>query len=55
MDILSASQATGWRWQLARFGALMFFALACALLAAALLNPSRAGVPGSEPAGLRSL
>ena len=43
MDLQTASRLSGRKWQLARFGALLCFALACGLLVSTLLNSSRAG------------
>ena len=39
MDLLKTEQLTGERWNKAKLGALLCFALACALLAASLLMP----------------
>ena len=40
MDLLETEQLTGERWNKAKLGALLCFAVACALLAASLLTPS---------------
>lgn len=43
MDLQTATPLSGPKWQLARFGALVFFIIACGFLVSSLLNPSRAG------------
>jgi hypothetical protein len=47
MDLLKSEQLTGERWNKAKLGALLCFAVACALLAASLLMPQSAEV-GSD-------
>ena len=47
MDLLETEQLTGERWNKAKLGALLCFAVACALLAASLLMP-QAGEVGSD-------
>ncbi len=44
MDLQTATNLSGRKWQLARIGALVFFVLSCALLVSSLLNVSRAGM-----------
>jgi hypothetical protein len=46
MDLQSATKLIGRRWQLARFGALLFLVIACGLLVSSLLSPGRAGMAG---------
>ncbi len=47
MDLLKTEQLNGELWNKARLGALLCFAVACALLAASLLTPQSAEV-GSD-------
>ncbi|MGE0697905.1 MAG: hypothetical protein AB7O57_02300 [Hyphomicrobiaceae bacterium] len=55
MDLQSANRLSGRKWQIARFGAVVFFALACGLLVSSLLNPSRAGLTEHPTSRLQSL
>jgi hypothetical protein len=47
MDLFKTEQLNGELWNKAKLGALLCFAVACALLAASLLTPQSAQV-GSE-------
>ena len=44
MDLQTATRLCGRRWQLARIGTLLCFALACGLLVSSLVSTSRAGL-----------
>ena len=48
MDLQSALRGSGQRWQLARIGALLCFALACGLLVTSLAGPSKAAYSGLD-------
>jgi hypothetical protein len=48
MDLLKTEQLNGEQWNKAKLGALLCFAVACALLAASLLMPRSAEVGGDS-------
>jgi hypothetical protein len=49
MDLLKTEQLNGELWNKAKLGALLCFAVACALLAASLLTPRPAEVGSDSP------